>query len=41
MHCTQEPDTFMELMNLGALPCFGIAFIGILLIKLTVYMMTR
>lgn len=41
MHCTQETDTFMELINLGALPCFGIAFIGILLIKLAVYMMTR
>jgi len=41
MHYTQETDTFMDLTNLGALPCFVIAFIGILLIKLTVYMMTR
>lgn len=41
MHCTQEPDMLMGLMDLGALPCFGIAFIGVLLIKLTAYMMTR
>lgn len=41
MHCTQEPGMLMELMDLGALPCFGLGLLSILLIKLTVYMMAR
>lgn len=41
MHCTQDPGLLVELMDLGALPCFGIGLISLLLIKLIVYMMTK
>lgn len=41
MDCTQDPGLLVELMDLGALPCFGIGLIGLLLIKLIVYMMTK
>lgn len=41
MNCTQEPGLMIELINLGALPCFGIGLIGPLIIKLIVYMISR
>lgn len=41
MNCTQEPGLLIELINLGALPCFGIGLIGLLIIKLIVYMISR
>lgn len=41
MDCTQDPGLLVELMDLGALTCFGIGLISLLLIKLIVYMMTK
>lgn len=41
MNCAQDQGILIEFINLGALPCFGIGLIGLLIIKLIVYMISR
>lgn len=41
MNCAQDQGMLIEFINLGALPCFGIGLISLLIIKLIVYMISR
>lgn len=41
MNCTQDQGILIDLINLGALPCFGIGLSSLLVIKLIAYMISR